>query len=67
MTHFLPLGSGVTPWLGGSVGGGSGEECVVTSLVPLGTAVALIERGSNNGISKDKKKSNVKKYFKHVR
>ena len=36
----------------GSLGGGSGEECVVTSLVPLGTAVALFERGSNNGLSK---------------
>ena len=38
--------------MGRSVGG-SGEECVVTSLVPLGTAVALYERGSNNGVSKD--------------
>ena len=37
----------------GSFGGGSGEECVVTSLVPLGTAVALYERGSNNGVSKE--------------
>ena len=37
----------------GSLGGGSGEECVVTSLVPLGTAVALFERGSNNGLSKE--------------
>ena len=37
----------------GSVGGGSGEECVVTRLVPLGTAVALFERGSNNGVSKE--------------
>ena len=36
----------------GSFGGGSGEECVVTSLAPLGTAVALFERGSNNGVSK---------------
>ena len=36
----------------GSFGGGSGEECVVTSLMPLGTAVALFERGSNNGLSK---------------
>ena len=33
--------------------GESGEECVVTSLVPLGTAVALYERGSNNGVSKE--------------
>ena len=38
--------------MGRSVGG-SGEECVVTSLVPLGTAVALYERGSNNGVSKE--------------
>ena len=37
----------------GSFGGGSGEECVVTSLMPLGTAVALFERGSNNGVSKE--------------
>ena len=37
----------------GSFGGGSGEECVVTSLAPLGTAVALFERGSNNGVSKE--------------
>ena len=36
----------------GSFGGGSGEECVVTSLVPLGIAVALIKRGSNKGVSK---------------
>ena len=33
--------------------GGSGEECVVTSLVPLGIAVALIERGSIKGLSKE--------------
>ena len=37
----------------GSFGGRKGEECLVTSLAPLGTAVALCKRGVNNGVSKD--------------
>ena len=43
-------------WVAGAMGrpvGGSEEECVVTSLAPLGIAVALYVRGSNNGVSKD--------------
>ena len=33
------------PLVGGSLVGGSGEECVVTSLVPPGTAAALSSAG----------------------
>ena len=61
MTVRYSLGDPLpTPWLRwGSFGGGErGGMCghqpsAPTSLVPLGIAVALYERGSNNGASKE--------------